>query len=134
MLAKFIYMMILKVKNKRLERILLRIRALILKFSNPLIVLKYRGFQLKMPFSHTIFIYQKQFPNYDMYLHKIGSYILAKQGYLNIIDVGANIGDTAVFTNLSNARYLLIEGEKSYVGLIRENLARNYVNWGGAAR
>lgn len=45
-----------------------------------------------------------------------------------MIDVGANIGDTVVFTNIVDGRYLLIEGEKSYNQLIDENLKQNHFN------
>lgn len=127
----FVYKLILRTRSRVFEKILLKIRAIMLKISNPMITLEYRGFRLKMPFSHTIFYYQKLYPNYDMWLHRIGSYIMAKQGTLKMIDVGANIGDTAVFMNIPQAKYLLIEGERSYVQLIKENLALNYAKWGG---
>lgn len=44
-----------------------------------------------------------------------------------MIDIGANIGDTIVFTNIPNGKYLLIEGEKAYNSLIEANLANNNI-------
>ncbi|RAX52441.1 hypothetical protein CCY99_07265 [Helicobacter sp. 16-1353] len=124
--ASFIYRAILRTDSKLLERILLRLRRLMLKFTNPLICLEYGGFRLILPLSHTIFYNQKIYPNYDRELHHIGKFIKSKYGFLNMVDVGANIGDTAVFTNIKDANYLLIEGEKSYESLIKANLSLNY--------
>ena len=113
------------------RKVLSKLRKCILKFANPLICLEYKGHKLKMPFSHPIFLFQQQYPNYDIQLHKIATYIKAKQGFLNMVDVGANIGDTVVFTNIKEANYLLIEGERSYANLIEENIALNYAGGGG---
>lgn len=44
-----------------------------------------------------------------------------------MIDVGANIGDTVVFTNIPEGKYLLIEGEDSYNQLIDKNLKQNHI-------
>lgn len=79
-----------------------------------------------MPFSHTLPLNQKIYPTYDMQLHSIAQHIYTKDGQLNMIDVGANIGDTAVLTNIPNASYLLIEGERSYANLITTNIAYNF--------
>lgn len=125
-LATLIYEGILASQSKFVLRCLLKLRILLLKFANPVITLKYNSFTLSFPFSHTIFYYQKLYPQYDMQLHKIAKYIKDTFGNLNMIDVGANIGDTVVFTNIKNASYLLIEGEKSYANLISKNIYANY--------
>ncbi|RDU65570.1 hypothetical protein [Helicobacter sp. MIT 14-3879] len=125
--AQFIYQQILNANSKIFVYFLLKLRKILLKFINPIITLNYRGFKLDMPLSHTIFYYQKLYPNYDMQLHKIASYIKHKLNYFNMIDVGANIGDTAVFTNVEG-EYLLIEGEASYNNLIAKNISYQYPN------
>lgn len=125
-LASKIYQCLLATNSRFLEKILLKIRAGVLKFANPPICLSYRGFKLKMPFSHTIFYFQKIFPNYDMQLLKIARYIQRKEGRLGVVDVGANIGDTCVFMRAEGAQFLLIEGEKSYANFIKDNIALNY--------
>ena len=76
-------------------------------------------------FAHD-FYQPKLYPTYDMQLHKIAHYIAQKMGSIHIIDVGANIGDTAVFMNMPQAQFLLIEGEKSYNALIETNFYRHY--------
>lgn len=58
----------------------MKIRKIILRFYNPIITITYNNFTLSMPFSHTIFINQKKFPNYDMQLHKIAQAVIDSQG------------------------------------------------------
>ncbi len=130
-IAERIYKGILDSNSKISLKILLFLRNIILHFTNPIIMLTFRGYKLSFPFSHTIFYFQKLYPNYDRELHKIGLFLQKQLGILNMIDVGANIGDTAVFTNVANANYLLIEGERSYAELISKNISYNYVNNGG---
>ena len=125
-IATFVYRQILASRHKVSFRFYTKLRALILKFTDPLITLKFRGYTLTMPFSHTIFLNQKLYPTYDMQLHKIAHYIAQKMGFIHIVDVGANIGDTAVFMDSPQARFLLIEGEKSYNTLIERNFSRHY--------
>ena len=125
-IATFIYKRILVSRHKLSFRFYTKLRALVLKFADPLITISFRTYTLKMPFSHTIFLNQKLYPTYDMQLHKIASYITQKMGFIHIVDVGANIGDTAVFMDMPQARFLLIEGEKSYNALIQHNFSKHY--------
>lgn len=125
-IATFIYRQILCSKHKITFRFYTKLRALVLKVCDPLITLEFRGYTLTMPFSHTIFLNQKLYPTYDMQLHKITSYIAQKMGFIHIVDVGANIGDTAVFMDMPQAQFLLIEGEKNYNTLIKHNFLRHY--------
>lgn len=125
-IATFIYKRILASRHKLSFRFYTKLRALVLKFVDPLITISFRTYTLKMPFSHTIFLNQKLYPTYDMQLHKIASYITQKMGFIHIVDVGANIGDTAVFMDMPQARFLLIEGEKSYNALIQHNFSKHY--------
>ncbi|WP_299326717.1 hypothetical protein [uncultured Helicobacter sp.] len=125
-LAQAVYQALLNTQSKNIRRILLHARNFLLRFCNPIITAKFNGFTLTMPFAHAIFVIQKLYPRYDMRLHGIAECVRNKHGKLAMIDVGANIGDTAVFTNIANAEYLLIEGEKSYADLIHTNLAQNF--------
>lgn len=128
MLAKMVYSAYLRTNSKIFGKVLWKIRSVVLRFYNPIITIKHNGFCLKMPFSHTIFAYQKQYPNYDMALGKIARFIKQKCGFLNMVDIGANIGDTAVFANVVGANYLLIEGSEKYANLIEANLRTHYKN------
>ena len=125
-LATCIYKQILYSKSTLGFRIFSKIRQILLKCCDPIIRLNFRGSELRFPFSHTLFINQRLYPNYDMQLHKIASYIRSKTGNLCMIDVGANIGDTAILTNMPQAQFLLIEGEKKYASLLQENIQSYY--------
>lgn len=125
-LAQLVYKAYLNAQNKIWVKMLSILYNALLKISNPLITLSYNNIKLKMPFSHSLPLYQKLYPTYDMQLHSIAKHIYNKDGFLNMIDVGANIGDTAILTNIQNASYLLIEGEKSYANLIPTNISYNF--------
>ncbi|MFC3867032.1 class I SAM-dependent methyltransferase [Helicobacter equorum] len=125
-IATFIYQRILTSNRKISFKFYVKLRTLILKFTDPLITLSFRGYTLSMPFSHTIFLNQKIYPTYDMQLHKVANYIAQKMGFIHIIDIGANIGDTAVFMDMPKAQFLLVEGETRYNNLIEENFYRHY--------
>lgn len=81
------------------------------------------------PFSHKLPFYQKEFPLYDRQLSKLCFYMKEKLGKsLNIIDIGANVGDTVVNIGLKDAFYLCIEGDNSFSKYIKYNLRHyNYV-------
>lgn len=135
-LARAIYQAYLNTDSKMMEAILGRLRTRLLKVCNPLITCTFRGFTFTMPFSHTIFIYQKHYPLYDMQLHWLSLYIKSHFNSFACVDVGANIGDTVCFSGIDNGEYLCIEGEKAYAQLIKHNIAQNFskeTTRGGAA-
>ena len=79
-------------------------------------------------FAHQLPFYQQQFPLYDRQLAKLCSY-MHKQMHrkINIIDVGANVGDTVLNIGLKDAFYLCIEGDTNYSKFIKSNLRKyNY--------
>jgi FkbM family methyltransferase len=81
---------------------------------------------LKLPLSHVLPIYLKQFPFYDRLPQRISKYIHQKQGYLNCIDVGANIGDTlAAFYKEDTDAFLAIEPNPKFNKLLSGNWSWN---------
>ncbi len=82
-----------------------------------------------MPFSYSGFFFQKKFPMYDKQLGRIAQFVKSKENRaLNIVDVGANIGDTVLNIGDADNRYLLIEGEESFSSYISYNLKGfNYI-------
>lgn len=75
------------------------------------------------PFSHKLLLYQKVFPLYDRHLSKLCFYMRdILGGKINVIDVGANVGDTVVNIGLKDAFYLCIEGDDFYSNYIQYNL------------
>lgn len=78
-------------------------------------------------FAHKMPFYQKAFPLYDRQLSKLCHYLHDElQRTINIIDIGANVGDTVLNIGLKDAFYLCIEGNESYAKLIPLNLKKKY--------
>lgn len=76
-------------------------------------------------YTHKLAEYQKNFPKYDRQLARICHFLKEKkQDSLNIIDVGANIGDTVINIGQKDAFYLLIEGNRAFYRYINKNLKR----------
>lgn len=83
------------------------------------------GQRLICNFAHQLPFYQKHFPLYDRQLAKLCTF-LHKQLHrtINIIDVGANVGDTVLNIGQKDAFYLCIEGNKTYSKYIKSNLRK----------
>lgn len=74
-------------------------------------------------FAHQLPFYQKHFPLYDRQLAKLCLFIQKHlRQTINIIDVGANIGDTVLNIGIKDAYYLCIEGAPQYSRYIKHNL------------
>lgn len=75
------------------------------------------------PFSHKLLFYQKEFPLYDRQLSKLCRWLGGKMDRkVNIIDVGANVGDTVRNIGIKEAFYLCIEGDVSFSKYVKSNL------------
>lgn len=86
------------------------------------------GQRLICNFAHQLPFYQKHFPLYDRQLARLCLF-LRKQLHrtINIIDVGANVGDTVLNIGQKDAFYLCIEGNRAYSKYIKSNLRKyNY--------
>jgi len=84
-------------------------------YNDPKCIMDVHGKLLAMPLSHSLPLFVAENPYYDSIIERISSYIRATYGTLNYIDIGANIGDTILFTNpQSNDRFLAIEASKTY--------------------
>lgn len=101
-------------------------KALIKLLSDPTCSLPIHGRRLKLPLSHSLPVYLKQFPFYDQLPRRISEYVHQKQGHLNCIDVGANIGDTiASFYQEDTDTFLAIEPNPKFSRLLSENWGWN---------
>ncbi|KAA5543063.1 FkbM family methyltransferase [Roseiconus nitratireducens] len=101
-------------------------KVLIKLFNDPACSLPIHDVQLKMPLSHLLPAYLRQFPNYDRLPQRISRYVHQKHGRLNCVDVGANIGDTlaAFYTNETDA-FLAIEPNPKFQAFLTENWGWN---------
>ncbi len=78
-------------------------------------------------FAHQLPFYQKEFPLYDRQLSKLCYHLHNKLNRsINIIDVGANVGDTVLNIGLKDAFYICIEGNEAFAKLIQYNLKYRY--------
>ncbi len=101
-------------------------KALIKLLNDPTCSLSIHGRCLKLPLSHSLPDYLKQFCFYDRLPQRISEYIHHKQGHLCCIDVGANIGDTiASFYKKDTDTFLAIEPNPKFNKLLAENWGWN---------
>ncbi len=124
--ATFVYKGYLSSSGIR-QRIWALGRKLLIKYCNdPICTLAIHGRELRVPLSHSLPIYLHSFPVYDRLPQRLSIYIHRMQGYLNCIDVGANIGDTiaAFYTNDADL-FLAIEPNPTFNMLLTTNWAWN---------
>ena len=108
--------------NRYKLKILNYIRRILLRFYNPVIKVQIGDKKLYMNLSHQLPIYLVQHKLYDTALARLVKQ-LGTNKKLNIIDVGANIGDTVALIKTSNKNVdiLCIEGNHEYLSLLKKN-------------
>ena len=96
----------------------------ILKFSDPIVNIWEGKTKLRMRLSHTNIFCYALFPMYDKALPRISARIQEIDGRLVMIDVGANIGDTAALVSetVSGASILCIEGNEKVLDFLNYNI------------
>lgn len=96
---------------------------ILLKFKDPIISYNINGYECKMNFSHKGAYFMEKNPLYDRQLSTICELLKNRiKRSLNIIDVGANIGDTVLNIGDKRNKYLCIEGVYEYISLLKQNL------------
>jgi len=106
------------------KRMLLRLRK---KLRNRTLMIRYTlgGRELLLPLQHDLPLIRKAYPQYSTNVGRISSYIGRKYPHFQMIDIGANVGDTAaIVREQSSCPILCIEGNDFYFGLLQENLRR----------
>jgi len=97
-------------------------RALVAIFSDPSCTLGVHGRMLKMPLSHALPLSLNLYPFYDKLPCRLSDFIYHKYGHLNLIDVGANIGDTiAAFYRHDSDKFLAIEPNPNFLSYLTAN-------------
>lgn len=90
-------------------------RKLVIRISDPLALVRTPHGLTLMPLSHELATYYFRFPLYDSVIGRIATYIRECQGNLAYIDIGANIGDSALCASLGEGDIsLLLEPNKVY--------------------
>lgn len=112
------------------SRILERARQAMVRRGNPVVRMGIGEVALDMRLSHQLPLYFALFPTYDRVLPRIARQMRAARTALVVIDVGANVGDTAalVAEAVPDARFLCVEGSTDYAPFLRANVERLRIN------
>ncbi|USQ76602.1 hypothetical protein [Ornithinimicrobium cryptoxanthini] len=90
------------------------------------------GVQVALPPGHDLPFYQRRDPTYDTYAQDLLRTLASDVEELLVIDLGANVGDTAVtaLTSADNISVVAVEGNPKFVPFLR----RNTVSFGDRCR
>jgi hypothetical protein len=91
--------------------------------SNKNIIINLWGEVFRIPLNHRLPLYSYLYNNYSTNLRGVSSYIGNKYKRFTAIDVGANVGDSAILIRQgSNSKIVCIEGDRVYVDILKLNL------------
>lgn len=106
-----------------LSKILKVFRQQILVGSDPIVKYSYKGKVLDIHLSHDFPFILKEYPQYSQNLAWVVGKLYNKYKDLKIIDVGANIGDSAVLIkDVADVPILCVEGNPKFLGLLKSNI------------
>ena len=113
-----------------MEGLLRRVRAWLVRRGDPLVRMRVGARDLEMPLSHELPVYRAMLPLYDRELPRIARLLHEVEPQFVMIDVGANIGDTAALVTdaVANAALLCVEGSDRYFEVLRNNVRRLGIN------
>lgn len=119
--------------SARIRDILLRIRRLWLRLDEPNFIYQMNGIPCLLPGSHALPVYQGLFPQYDTLMSRLVAFLKGRKPKpLVVVDIGANVGDTAMPVLAEEGTFLVaVEGEAQYLPFLRHNLSaftdRSYI-------
>jgi len=91
------------------------VRKLLIQIADPIVLVRTPYGLTQMPFSHELPTYYFRFQLYDSLVNRLCSHIRSTLGHVCMVDVGANIGDTALCAKLSKDDHaILIEPTKKF--------------------
>jgi FkbM family methyltransferase len=107
-------------------------RRLLARYGDPLVEIRVGNARLLAPLSHDLPLYQRSFVHYDTALPRLARHLQpARGGTLAVVDVGANVGDSAAALLASpDTRVLAIEGDERFFRLLTTNAIGNGKQWG----
>ena len=103
-------------------------REIVARRWDPVVRMRVGKHGLDMPLSHQLPLYLHESESYDRVLPRVAKALRAT-GSVRIIDVGANVGDTAalVADAVADAELLCIEGSARYFPLLEANVQRRAI-------
>ena len=93
-------------------------------YKDPGVLIPINGLEMAMPLSHNMPIYKVSHPYYDTTISRLTVYIRSQKGYLKMIDVGANIGDTILLSKVKNDAadyYIAVEPSDKFYPYLQYN-------------
>jgi FkbM family methyltransferase len=82
-------------------------------------------YTITLPPKHKLDVYQHSFNNYDKKLPAIARMVESKYSVMSVIDIGANIGDTAfALRDACDAPLICIEGNPKFIPLLETNISK----------
>ena len=83
------------------------------------------GVEIVLPPEHNLPYYQHRDPTYDAYAIDLLARLAAGDRHVTVIDVGANVGDTAaaVLASDPETSVISVEGDPMFLGYLARNLA-----------
>jgi FkbM family methyltransferase len=95
-------------------------RRLILRRADPLVRYRLGAVELELPLSHELPLYRNDHPGYGEALGRIAAELGGP-----VVDVGANVGDTAAIVRAhTDVPLLCVEGDDRFFAILRRNAAR----------
>lgn len=89
---------------------------------DPLVPYRHAGFTLWLPLSHQLPYYRLWFPEYDLALGRLAAAVAALHPAGSVVDIGANVGDSAaVIRSGCSLPLLCIEGDSRFFALLQRN-------------
>lgn len=97
-----------------------------LLFGDPLVDFEWCGQTIRLPLSHELPRFSKAFPAYNISLGRLAAVVTRSlRRPIVAVDVGANIGDTAIMLQRNGANTVIcVEGSPRFAKLLRQNTAR----------
>ncbi|MEI7424960.1 MAG: FkbM family methyltransferase [Candidatus Staskawiczbacteria bacterium] len=112
-------------KNEKFYSIFYRSWNKFFKKYDPEIEIRVGKKNLFLNLSHKLPIFYRKYPNYDRALPRVCKKISEIDGQLNVIDIGANIGDTvSLITDEVTGNFLCIDGDKKYLPVLEKNIEK----------
>ncbi|MBS1563052.1 MAG: hypothetical protein JST39_01635, partial [Bacteroidetes bacterium] len=111
-----------------LKSLLYKSRELLTRFYDPVTPLAIGSCTIKAPLSHPLRRILDDLPQFGFNITRLARYIHQQYPDCPVIDIGANIGDTAAFiNNYRDLPVLCIDGDPTYFGLLQAN-TRQFAN------
>jgi FkbM family methyltransferase len=86
-------------------------------------IINLAGHRIELPASHSLPAIRAKCPHYEGEISRLAEFLLKTEGRLDMVDVGANVGDTvALIRSRGHGCFLCIEGSPRFFGFLQKNV------------